>query len=125
MRYIFLTTCFTFLPVMSAHLFSEDTMSSTNVRDNLSNDEMYWQRYLMESEVLAKEFRSISESLVLSDIKADWNEDYYAPLFEKSKNATLRITQKEDLRSAFESLVLHGSYPLYKQGQRLYSEERV
>jgi hypothetical protein len=55
----------------------------------------------------------------------DWNEDYYAPLFEKSKNAAFRITQKEDLRSAFESLVLHGSYPLYKQGQRLYSEERT
>lgn len=108
--------------------FAEETKTNNDNRHDLSNDTIYWQHYLAESEALSKEFQPIAESLrnkEQSGIKVDWNEDYYKPLFEKTKKATLRFTQKEDLRSAFESLLLHGYYPLYnQQEQQLYSDGR-
>jgi len=129
LRPVCLTTCLFFLTLLPVYLFSENTMTNSNDRYDFGDDEIYWQRYLSESETLSREFRSLFELLrnkEQSGIKVDWIKDYYDPFYEKSKNAALRITQTENLRSTFESLMLHGPYLLYDQHERrLFSEERM
>jgi hypothetical protein len=95
---------------------SQDDMTNDSKRQNhfeTTTDEQRLEKYVEESKKLDEEFTPIWERLRQEDFIArkhgtgvdikKWETEYFRPLFEKSRQAMIRITGKGDYLDLWEN----------------------
>ncbi|MBR5758102.1 MAG: hypothetical protein IKX88_05860, partial [Thermoguttaceae bacterium] len=101
-----------FFPTLA---FSQQTDASANVLTSDSETDALLEKYVEESQKLSEEFAPVyehlrKEGIVLINSKKvkdveRWEREYYQPLFERSKQAMLRVADCDDYLSMWEKKV--------------------
>ncbi|MBR4752646.1 MAG: hypothetical protein IK077_12900, partial [Thermoguttaceae bacterium] len=98
-----------FFPTLA---FSQQTDASPNALTSDSEADALLEKYVEESQKLSDEFTPLYEYLrkeafvekYSKDIER-WEREYYQPLFERSKQAMLRVADCDDYLSMWEKKV--------------------